>query len=175
MACLQTCRQQASAADGFLLCNCCARPFIKLPQPHRSRRPSLLPARLQAPQQQQPQYYAPPPTYAAGAPPAGAYYQPPPYPHPQQQAAGGYAATGHPYYQQAPPAYGYPAPQQPAVPPYPPGAAAGGVPAAGAAAPPNFDAMSVSELKAYLRAHGATDLSGAVEKSDLVAIAKAMQ
>jgi hypothetical protein len=47
-----------------------------------------------------------------------------------------------------------------------------GSPAGGTGAAPNFEAMSVRELKDWLRARG-RNFEGAVEKADLVEIAKA--
>ncbi|PSC73847.1 Chaperone dnaJ 10 isoform A [Micractinium conductrix] len=94
---------------------------------------------------------------------------------PAQQGAPGYATPvyGHPGQAAAPPppyyyAAGYP----------PPGTPAYGVPVPPAqhaqqAQPPNFDSMSVHELKAYIAARGAR-LEGAIERQDLVAICKAL-
>ena len=61
--------------------------------------------------------------------------------------------------------------QQPHPPPQQPYAAPA---AAHQAQSPDFDSMPVHELKAYIQSHGGT-LTGAVERADLVAIAKAMQ
>ena len=88
-----------------------------------------------------------------------------------------------PYYQgQAP--YYPPGPPPPAtatgVPVAPPAAAAAaGVPPPAAHAEPaggptpDFDSMGVRELKEYIASRGAT-LGGAIERPDLVAIAKAL-
>lgn len=59
--------------------------------------------------------------------------------------------------------------------PPPTGAAAPppAAPRAAAGPPPDFDSMSVGELKRFIASRGAT-LDGAIEKSDLVAIAKAL-
>lgn len=128
--------------------------------------------------------YAPPAYGTSAAPP------PPYYPYPGTQAYGQPAyAYGQPAYGAAPPyggapPYGQPAYGQPAygAPPaaagpagMPPPAAAGaaGQPAAAGAAAPDFDRMSVADLKAFIRSRGA-NLEGAVEKADLVAIARAL-
>ena len=107
-----------------------------------------------------------------------AHAAPPPPPPPlQQQPQQPYPAA---YVQTAPGVYQpYPAGAAPAqgvpVTGYP--AAAGQpapAPAAAAGPPPDFGSMSVHDLKAYLTARGA-NLGGAVERADLVAIAKAMR
>lgn len=110
--------------------------------------------------------------------PASSYvYAPPAYGQP------GAPVPPPPYYQgQAP--YYPPGPPPPAtatgVPVAPPAAAAsaGVPPPAAHAAPaggptPDFDSMGVRELKEYIASRGAT-LGGAIERPDLVAIAKAL-
>lgn len=112
--------------------------------------PYLFPALQYAPYA--PPVYAPP----GSAPPPPYYYAYPP--HPPPPAAGA-------------PAYGVPVPPPGAAPP------AHGVPAAAPAAAaaeqPDFASMSVLDLRQYIASRGAT-LEGAIEKADLVAIAKAL-
>lgn len=106
------------------------------------------------PNQQYYQGYQQPPPYHAQAGPPPQYYNNGPHPggyyYPQQPFPGGYT-------QQPQPGQYYPPPQQQQPPPQ----------------TKSFDDMTTSELKAFLTAKGA-NLTGAVERNDLIAIAKAM-
>ncbi|KAL4437279.1 hypothetical protein ABPG75_004418 [Micractinium tetrahymenae] len=129
----------------------------------------------------------PPPQYAPYAPPAyGTAAGPPPpyYAYPGtaahgtsayaygQPAYGAAPAYGHAAYGAAPAYGGAPAAAGPAG--MPPSTASTGAPSQpAAAAAPDFANMSVADLKAFIRGRGA-NLEGAVEKADLVAIAKAL-
>ncbi|KAI3424846.1 hypothetical protein D9Q98_008232 [Chlorella vulgaris] len=114
--------------------------------------------------------YAPYQAYAAGGHPAPppSYYGPPPGASPQYPYSpaptpvyGGPYGGPTPVYTSPPNSYG-------AAPP-----SAGGPAAAPGAPPPDFDSMSVGELKQFIASRGAT-LGGAIERQDLVAIAKAL-